>query len=60
MTTKPGKSGERESGMLECDSCHKRKSDVKECHDPYAKEINDEIIETQLCDSCYQEHCDDI
>jgi hypothetical protein len=40
---------------LVCNNCGKRRADVKECYDPYAKEVNNEEIETRLCEDCYQE-----
>jgi hypothetical protein len=43
-----------------CDGCHKEKEDVRSCLDPYAKEINDEEIDMNLCEDCYQNRCDDI
>ena len=45
---------------LVCDSCGKRNKTVTECADPYAREINDEIIEMYLCDDCYADRAADI
>jgi hypothetical protein len=30
------------------------------CNDPYVEEIHGRVEEVVLCDSCYQESCDDI
>jgi hypothetical protein len=43
-----------------CDSCHKDKPDVRETVDQYASDINNETVEVNLCDDCYQDRCDDI
>jgi len=46
--------------MLECCKCHKQKPDVSERRNPYVWEICDEERIEPLCDSCYEELCDDI
>lgn len=43
-----------------CDDCGEDKEDVKETACPYAEEIDDNIIECNLCDDCYHERCMDI
>ncbi len=43
-----------------CDDCNKDKEDVKETKCPYAEEINDELIDCQLCDGCYYDRCMEI
>lgn len=45
---------------MNCDDCGKNKEDVKETTCPYTEEINDSIIECNLCDDCYHERCMDI
>ena len=48
------------SDLLECMFCHKQTPDVRPTLDPYAREINEEDIEVDICDDCYQDRCDDI
>lgn len=50
----------RLSAGLSCDDCEQVKPDVKKTTCPYAEEINDSIVECQLCDDCYHERCMDI
>ena len=45
---------------MTCDDCDEDKEDVKKVNCPYAKEINDSIIECDLCDDCYHDRCMDI
>lgn len=46
--------------FLTCDSCHKAKKDVQTCIDPYSLDVNNEEVETNLCDDCYSESVADI
>ncbi len=46
--------------MLTCDDCGKTSEEVSLVTDPYSAEINNEFIEMQLCDDCYQDRIDDI
>ena len=46
--------------LLECDSCHQTKPDVREVEDPYVKELNEESVLTNLCDDCLQNRMNDI
>lgn len=43
-----------------CSSCGQMKPDVKWVVDPFLEEIYDLIEMKWLCDSCYQEFCDDV
>jgi hypothetical protein len=45
---------------MECESCRTSKEDVKYVIDPYDQDVNNEVRWCWLCDSCYQNHCDDI
>jgi hypothetical protein len=45
----------KEPPMSICDCCGKEKPDAKGCDDPYAKEINDELVPMVLCEECYQD-----
>lgn len=45
---------------MKCDDCEIDDETVSETTCPYAEEINDEIIECQLCPECYHERCMDI
>jgi len=56
----PSPEGLSSSALLECDDCRQTKPDVKKTTCPYAEDINDSIIECQLCGDCYHERCMDI
>ena len=43
-----------------CDKCGKDKEDVQEMEDPYAKEIQEEIILRNLCEDCASDLRDEI
>ena len=43
-----------------CDDCGEDREDVSEAICPYAEEINDSIVECNLCSDCYHERCQDI
>ncbi len=45
---------------LTCNGCHKAKKDVQVCNDPYAMDVYNEEVETQLCNDCYGDRVDDI
>jgi hypothetical protein len=47
-------------GNMICEICGKKKSDVQTVLDPYARDVNDEEVERDLCGDCYQQRCDDI
>jgi hypothetical protein len=43
-----------------CDQCGKDDPDAELMDDPYAKEINEVIVEMTLCPACHQDRLDDI
>jgi hypothetical protein len=46
----------------ECEGCHKQfpKSKLHYGHDPYSKEVRDEIVQSIYCDECYHDRLNDI
>ena len=46
--------------MLTCDKCHTASADVQCMSDPYNSDVNNEIVEINLCDACYRERVWDI
>lgn len=46
--------------LLKCEGCGHKKEDVQVCNDPYAMDVYNEEVETQLCDDCYSERVADI
>ena len=44
----------------ECDVCHRIKYSVSSRIDPFSKEVNNNIIERNFCDSCFQKRLLDI
>ena len=46
--------------FLTCDSCGIEAGDVVLCYDPYAHEMNNQIIETNLCDKCFEKRVEEI
>ena len=46
--------------MLTCEICQVESEDVQTVADPYASDVNNEIVEMDLCDACYRERVWDI
>jgi len=51
---------EEKGELLECDSCHQMKSDVKLRRDPFLWEVHDEEKFRYLCDDCYETRREDV